>query len=207
MKTHSFLVTAVAISFPIMVQCSRNESGETAQPSATQRVQAPVSPQVHPDRTVTFSILAPSADSVRVNVSGLPAPAVMTRDTLGIWSATVGPLEPEIWEYSFVVDGVSMIDPGNAWLDERLRPASSMVAVSGGVPMPYDIRDEPHGVVAVHTFKSPALGELRTFHVYTRPDTTGQGRIPTRCCTSCTAFPTTTAAGSSWGGRTISLTT
>ena len=38
----------------------------------------------------------------------------MTKDEAGIWSATVGPLTPELWAYTFNVDGVSLLDSANA---------------------------------------------------------------------------------------------
>ena len=37
----------------------------------------------------------------------------MTKDSVGIWSVTVGPVQPDIYPYSFVVDGVTVMDPAN----------------------------------------------------------------------------------------------
>ena len=37
----------------------------------------------------------------------------MTKDAAGVWSVTTEPLSPEIWSYTFSVDGVTMLDPGN----------------------------------------------------------------------------------------------
>ncbi len=31
----------------------------------------------------------------------------------GLWTITVGPIEPEIYNYNFTVDGVRTIDPEN----------------------------------------------------------------------------------------------
>ena len=166
MKSGRFFTLVAVFAVASQFQCGGSEEPV---PPASRQVQAPVSPVVHDDRTVTFSLLAPAANSVGVTVSGLTGPVAMVRSGNGIWSATVGPLKPEIWEYSFVVDGVSMIDPGNAWLDQRLRPASSMMEVPGDSPMFYEIRDVPHGVVSVHTFASGELGEMRSFQVYTPP--------------------------------------
>ena len=61
-----------------------------AQPPAGPRV---VSPEVFPDKTVTFRLLAPKAGAVVLNGSfdiGKDIP--MTKDEQGIWSVTVGPL-------------------------------------------------------------------------------------------------------------------
>ncbi|MFC1538977.1 alpha/beta hydrolase [Candidatus Latescibacterota bacterium] len=162
----TLLVLSLLLALISLAQCAREQAPEENSPA---RIAAPASPVVNADRTVTFSLLAPSADSVKVIITGYSAAIMMSRDENGIWSGTAGPLEPEIWEYSFVVDDVSMIDPGNAWVDERLRPQKSVFEMRGGEPAFYEIQDVPHGVVSVHTFKSPSLGEMRTFQVYTPP--------------------------------------
>ena len=37
----------------------------------------------------------------------------MTRGEEGLWSVTVGPLEPDLYSYHFLVDGALTIDPKN----------------------------------------------------------------------------------------------
>src|ERR1035438_1317385 len=66
-----------------------------------------VSPQVNPDRTIIFRLSAPHASQVALSFSG---PKPMTKDAAGIWTATVGPVEPEIYQYNFVVDGLRILD-------------------------------------------------------------------------------------------------
>ncbi len=65
--------------------------------------------EVHPDRTVTLRLNAPRATEVILNGNiTVDKPQVaMTKDDKGIWSVTVGPLEPDVYEYNFVVDGVT----------------------------------------------------------------------------------------------------
>lgn len=68
-----------------------------------------VSPQINDDHSVTFRLYAPKA--VRVEVTGdfLPkgvAAAEMKEDEQGVWSYTTATsLAPELYSYSFVVDG------------------------------------------------------------------------------------------------------
>src|SRR4051794_25367323 len=69
-----------------------------------ERPAALVSPEVAPDRRVTFRLRAPGAREVKVT-GGFGPKTGLTRDAEGIWSATVGPVEPGVHEYSFVVDG------------------------------------------------------------------------------------------------------
>ena len=56
-----------------------------------------VSPQVHDDKSVTFRYLAPSANEVMLSAQFLKERVAMTKDTLGIWSTTVGPVPPDIY--------------------------------------------------------------------------------------------------------------
>src|SRR4051812_36239463 len=73
------------------------------------------SPDIHPDRTVTFRLLAPKATEVTLNGSWENGTNLkMTRDDAGVWSTTIGPLAPQLWGYWFMVDGVKALDPANA---------------------------------------------------------------------------------------------
>src|SRR5690242_6890573 len=73
-----------------------------------------VSPEIHPDKTVTFRLLAPKAAEVTLNGSWDGASNLkMTKDDAGVWSTTVGPLGDQLWGYWFLVDGVKALDPGN----------------------------------------------------------------------------------------------
>jgi len=47
-------------------------------------------------------------------------PVPMQKDDQGIWSLTTGPLAPDFYGYSFVADGVSLIDPSNSLLKPPL---------------------------------------------------------------------------------------
>ena len=58
----------------------------------------------------------------------------MTKGENGVWSATVGPLEPNIYEYCFLVDGMTTIDPLNPVTKVGLRPSASNFTVPGRVP-------------------------------------------------------------------------
>ena len=65
-----------------------------------------VSPEVRADRRVTFRLRAPKASDVTLSMDYLPAasPEKMTRDSDGVWSVTIGPLDPTVYIYSFTVD-------------------------------------------------------------------------------------------------------
>src|SRR5262245_2817074 len=82
-----------------------------------------VSPEVTDERMVTFRLTAPQAQNVRLTGSdipalagggrgnaGAPSPGQMTKGENGVWSVTLGPIDPGAYRYNFNVDGVSVID-------------------------------------------------------------------------------------------------
>src|SRR3954454_18147153 len=72
----------------------------------------PISPEVSADRMVTFRVRAPNATNVTVS-GEWPGAKTLTNDTKGNWSVTFGPLAPELYSYSFSIDGFQTLDPGN----------------------------------------------------------------------------------------------
>jgi enterochelin esterase family protein len=130
-----------------------------------------VSPEITPARTVTFRYLAPNATKVTVIGDLDGQPHALTKGADGVWSGTVGPLAPDIYTYSFNVDGVAALDPRNANTKLGYGPfaASSVVQVPGDGPQFYDARAVPHGQVRILPYHSQALGLDRTVWVYTPP--------------------------------------
>jgi len=136
---------------------------------AASRRQSIVSPQVHKDRRVTFRLKALGAKQVGVNVQFQRGLQPMTRNKDGVWSITLGPAEPEIYEYSFVVDGLEIVDPSNSWLKVWLNTAKNLVEVPGQQPMFFQQQQVPHGTVHIHRYKSKSLGITRGLYIYTPP--------------------------------------
>lgn len=129
-----------------------------------------VSPEVHPDRTVTFRLLAPKASEVTLTGDWLASAAKLTKDDGGIWSVTLGPLEPGLAIYSLTVDGLAIADPVNPRIKLRARGSGSLVDVPGTGNELWVPRDVPHGTVDITWHKSKVLdGETREFRVYTPP--------------------------------------
>src|ERR1035437_870991 len=132
---------------------------------------AVVSPEVHPDRTVTLRILAPLAKSVTLTgeIMGTKPPAPLTPDADGVWSVTLGPLEPEIYAYAFNVDGMTVIDSRTSYV----KPSgtyNSQVVVPGDGPQFYDARPVPHGDLRIVMYEAGTLGgRERRMRVYTPP--------------------------------------
>ena len=139
-----------------------------------------VSPEVAADRHVTFRILAPNAEAVRLTGGDIPGNnqgAEMARDPNGVWEVTLGPLVSGAYRYNFNVDGVSVIDPRSSSVSESNNNVWSLVVVPGSELM--DTRDVPRGAVAEVTYYSKSLKRFRRMHVYTPPGyASGKGKYP-----------------------------
>ena len=128
------------------------------------------SPDIQPDGRVGFRLRAPKATEVNVLGQWPDGKAAMEKDTNGWWTVTTAAAVPAgIWEYSFQVDGLTMIDPGNPSIKPMREPRTSILHIPGNPPLPWDFQDVPHGVVHSHTYRSKALRALRGLVVYTPP--------------------------------------
>lgn len=134
-----------------------------------QRQSPMLSPDVAADGMVTFRLRAPKAAEVFLNGQWPSGRACMTKDPEGLWSLTVGPVPPGIWEYSFEVDGLAMIDPANTQIKPMRNPTTSILQIPGTPPLPWDYQDVPHGSVRLHTYWSQCLNRVRPLAVYTPP--------------------------------------
>ncbi len=139
-----------------------------------------VSPEVAGDCKITFRILAPKAETVRLSAGDIPGVgqgATMEKGTNGVWEVTLGPIRPGAYRYNFNVDGVAVIDPRNPATSESNNNTWSLVYVPGGDFM--DTKEVPHGAVSQVTYYSSALKRFRRVHIYTPPGyESGEGRFP-----------------------------
>jgi len=127
------------------------------------------SPEVLPDHRVTFRFRAPNAKEVAVAREGLSQPIPMQKDERGVWSVTTDPLEPDFYGYSFLADGVRLVDPSNHLIKPNLLTLTNMVHVPGPSSLPWELNDVPHGAVQERWYKSAVVGDTRDFFVYTPP--------------------------------------
>ena len=145
-----------------------------------------VSPEVHPDRTVTFRLRAPQASVVTLTGDWLATLATstggaipMAKDSTGVWSVTTPPLEATVHLYFFTMDGVTMADPVNPKLKLRTRTSASLVEVPGD-PIPvWQVRDVSHGSVDWNWQHSTVYNDTHEFFVYLPPGYhTSKARYP-----------------------------
>jgi enterochelin esterase-like enzyme len=130
-----------------------------------------VSPEVQPDQKVTFRIYAPKASEVTLGGDWIAGGdrVTLTKDDKGVWSATVGPLTPDYYSYSFMVDGVKTLDPKNPTVKQGISSLDNMVFMPGEESAFEDNKEVPHGEIRNVWYKSSTLDAQRRMHVYTPP--------------------------------------
>ena len=143
-------------------------AGAWAQQSLTGRSNI-VSPEIHPDNTVTFRFRAPKAITVQVSgdfLQGVRA-ADMKEGENGIWEYTTDVLPSELYNYSFIVDGISVKDPNNLYIQRDVANLMNYFIIPGGKGDNYLVHDVPHGSVARVWYHSAVMGKDRRLSVYT----------------------------------------
>ena len=122
------------------------------------------------DGKVTFSINAPKAAEVKLKGQWDKQDNALTRGDDGVWSSAAISVPSGIWEYSFQVDGLNVLDPQNPAIKPQRMPQKSILHLPATPPAAWDWRgDIPHGTVHTHTFHSKPLGVPREAVVYTPP--------------------------------------
>lgn len=126
-----------------------------------------VSPEINPDNSVTFRLHAPKAVKVQVTGDFTDKGYADLVETDGIWTYTTPPLDPELYSYSFVVDGLTVRDPSNVYMIRDVASVTNVFIIGGGRADLYKVNDVPHGSVSKVWYHSPVLGMDRRMTVYT----------------------------------------
>ncbi|MCF3107720.1 esterase [Niabella sp. CC-SYL272] len=127
-------------------------------------------PQVNSQRYARFRIMAPGADSVKVNLGlGGSGGTVLKKAADGSWmGTTAGPMDEGFHYYHVTVDGGVFNDPGTLNFFGSTRWES-------GIEIPaqdqdfYALKEVPHGHVSQILFPSPSTHTSRRAFVYTPP--------------------------------------
>lgn len=138
-----------------------------------------ISPEVHSDNSVTFRLDAPQAQNVNVHLSGSKA-MPMKREADGSWTVRTEPLKPDVYPYTFSIDGVTLLDPVNADISSgyQIRAGSSLVEIPGKTSQIWEQRAVPHGTVTHHFYQSGKIGTDSNMFVYTPPGYDAKRQTP-----------------------------
>ena len=128
-----------------------------------------VSPEIHENNTVTFRLRAPKA--VKVQVTGdflTQGSADLVENKNGVWEYTTPePLSPELYGYTFRVDGLKINDPSNVYMIRDVNTITNVFIIGGGRADLYKVNDVPHGTVSKVWYDSSSLGMDRRLTIYT----------------------------------------
>ena len=137
-----------------------------------------VSPEIHADRSATLRVKAPNAQRVLLSATTIlnalgsadSNMAFHEKDEDGVWSLTLPPLPPDIYDYSILIDGVGFTDPNNPDAQTGFMAPRSLLIIPHETGENYfDARDVPHGTLHRHYYASQTLGDVRDVYVYTPP--------------------------------------
>lgn len=144
--------------------------------------EALVSPEIHEDNRVTFRFRAPKAIQVQVTGDFLPTQKSQTpfgefdgpgvanlkEGKEGVWEYTTPePLAPELYNYSFIVDGLKVADPSNIYIVRDVASFMNIFIIGGERADLYKVNAVPHGTVSRVWYDSPTLDMKRRMTVYT----------------------------------------
>ena len=140
------------------------------------------SPVVNADNTVTFNVVAPEAQKVQITGDFLPAKKIeyqgntydspgvadLVKNDKGVWSFTSDKLQPELYTYNIIVDGVKIIDPLNVYNIRDINNLFSVLLIGGNARTDlYKVNKVAHGTVSKVWYESPTAGITRRCTVYT----------------------------------------
>lgn len=144
------------------VACTSQQPAEQAQ--------EPASTIVNADGTVTFCYKNDNAQDVQVDVQFAGRHAMERDSVSGLWTVTLGPADPDMYPYCFVVDGVSIMDPQcQQWFPNEGFKNSLLDIPGPTTPLLHAIQNVPHGNVDYITYYSNAIGCYNHAVVYTPP--------------------------------------
>ncbi len=173
-KLSIVIVTFVAILFTSLSVAGQQPTAPAAAPAARPQFRMPpriVSPEILPDNKVTFRVYAKDASKITVSgewQAGFNASEAMVKGDTGMFMLTVGPLKPELYGYTFAVDGVTSIDANNVLVRRDGARYQSFFIIPGNESDLYVQKNGvPHGNVSKVWYNSPVLEMDRRLYVYT----------------------------------------
>lgn len=125
-----------------------------------------VSPEIGKNE-VTFRISAPYAYTVKLSGSWTQGTIDMTKDATGVWSVTIPAPAPELYTYSFIVDGLSINDANNIFMQRDGTRYLSVLMIDGALTENYYETAQHHGNLGQVWYESPTLNKTRRLFVYT----------------------------------------
>lgn len=159
--------TLITLCAFLMVSCVMAQAPQR-QPTPNDTLE---SPKVMDDKRVAIQIYAPKASEVTISGDflGTNKPVSLTKNDSGVWATTLGPLRPDYYTYTLMVDGVRTADPKNPVIKQGISSIENVMTVPGPEMAFEENKAVPHGEVREVWYLSSTLGMTRRMHVYTPP--------------------------------------
>lgn len=128
------------------------------------------SPEVNKDNTVTFRLKAANATKVEVvgDFLSKDEKAKMKKVNNDVWEYTTPKaLDPELYSYSFMMDGIKISDPSNVFMSRDVVTISNLFMIDGKESELYKVQNVPHGSLSKVWYHSEKLNADRRITVYT----------------------------------------
>ena len=126
------------------------------------------SPDITKDGTVTFRVKAANADTVRLIIDSR-LDTLMKHTGNETWSITLRGLEPDLYMYYYIVDGMKVIDNENAHTLRDVKSVMNTFVLDPQGDCPVAVHNVPHGEVRAVWYDSPTLGAKRRMMIYLPP--------------------------------------
>ena len=126
------------------------------------------SPDITKDGTVTFRVKAANADTVRLVIDSR-LDTLMKHTGNETWSITLRGLEPDLYMYYYIVDGMKVIDNENAHTLRDVMSVMNTFVLDPQGDCPVAVHNVPHGEVRAVWYDSPTLGAKRRMMIYLPP--------------------------------------
>jgi enterochelin esterase family protein len=176
MKTifRPLFVTFVTILLTSVSSFAQEPAKPAAAPVSRPQFRRPpriISPELLPDNKVTFRVYDKDAQKITISgewQAGFGSSETLVKNDTGMFTVTVGPLKPELYGYTFTIDGVSTIDPNNVQVRRDGSRYQSFFIIPGPESDLYFHKNGvPHGTVSKVWYNSPVLGMDRRVYIYT----------------------------------------
>ena len=126
------------------------------------------SPEISKNGDVTFKVKAAGADTVKL-VIDTRVDTLMKHTGNDTWTITLRDLEPDLYMYYYVIDGMKVLDNENAHTLRDVKSVMNTFVLDPQGDCPMAVHDVPHGEVRAVWYDSPTLGTTRRMMIYLPP--------------------------------------
>ncbi len=165
---HTKLFPVLIVCIALCSQISAQRFGATSFPegsySPVTNINRNSYPRVLKDNSVMFSVNAPQAQKVQIDLCGVKYD--MNKSENGVWTVTTKPQVPGFHYYSLIVDGVSTADPASQTFYGCSRWSSAIEVQEDNMEY-IEVQDVPHGEVRTVHYFSKVEEAWRPLMIYT----------------------------------------